>query len=104
MIQIIKPVHGPKSLTKRGDLQKRRECDDYDACPNDYRSGKKRFESKRSIYASKEVKRILSTAHYNKCCYCEKKFLAPIFLAVEHFRPKTGVRQSRKQKEERPGY
>lgn len=104
MIRIIKPVHGPKSLIEKGALQKRKDCDNYDACQNDYRAGKKKFESKRSIYASKEVKRILSKAHHNKCCYCEKKFFAPIFLAVEHFRPKTGVRQSRGQKEERPGY
>lgn len=104
MIRIVKPAAGPKGLTDKGTLQKRQDCADYDASPNAYRTGKKKFQSKRSIYASKEVKRILSAAQHNKCCYCEKRFRAPINLAVEHFRPKTGVRQSRKLKEECPGY
>lgn len=105
MIRITKPVSGPKTLIVKGAFQKGKDCAEYDACPQDYRSGKKKLtKSKRSIYASKQVKNGLSEAHHNKCCYCEKIFLAAINLAVEHFRPKTGVRQSRKHKEERPGY
>jgi len=104
MIRIIKPVDGPTSLTEKGALQKGKDCAEYDKWPKHYRSGKKTLKSKRSIYASKAMKRILSEAHHNKCCYCEKKLRAAINLAVEHFRPKSGVRQSRKQKEERPGY
>lgn len=104
MIRIVRPTKAPKGLMKKGAAQRRKDCRAYNASPSAYRSGRKKFDNKRSIYASREVKEILSTAQHNKCCYCEKRFRAAINLAVEHFRPKTGVRQSRKLEKQCPGY
>ena len=104
MIPIIKPNKGPKRLTKRGLIQTTEDCANYDASPGAYRSCKKTFRSKRGIFASKAVKKMLSDAQHNKCCFCEKRFRAAINLAVEHFRPKQGVRQSRTLKAQYPGY
>ena len=88
MIQIVKPKTGPKRLTERGSIQTTEDCANYDASPGAYRSCKKKFKSNRGIFASKAVKKILSDAQHNKCCFCEKRFRAAINLAVEHFRPK----------------
>lgn len=104
MIRIIRPTTAPKGFREKGSAQKRKDCRDYGVSGKAYRSGKKKFDDKRTIYASKEVKEILSKAQHNKCCYCEKRFRAAINLAVEHFRPKSAVRQSRKLKEQCPGY
>jgi uncharacterized protein (TIGR02646 family) len=104
MIRIARVADGPKGLKEKGAVQMKKDCVDYDAAPKAFRTGTKKFSSKRSIYASKAVKKILSEVQYNKCCYCEKKFRAAINLAVEHFRPKTGVKQSRKAKQQCPGY
>jgi len=104
VIQIFRSADGPALLTKRGVAQTVEDCRAYDRSPKAYRSGRNGFSSKRGIYASRQVKQTLLKSQYNKCCYCEKKFRSPIFLAVEHFRPKTGVRQSRKSPAECPGY
>jgi uncharacterized protein (TIGR02646 family) len=97
MIRIIKNSKCPKILTTKGADQTKKDCDDYDA-------KRKLSKSKRSIYASTAVKQTLVRAHYSKCCYCEQKFTASRDLAVEHFRPKSGVKQTRGQKEMKPGY
>lgn len=103
MIQIKKPKTGPKNLTTKGTAQTAKDCAAYDACPDDYKSGKK-FE-KRSYYNAKPVKTALMKAHNNKCCYCEAKSSSPGDFAVEHYRPKNGVKQSRRQKhDDCPGY
>ncbi len=104
MIRINRPTAGPTKFSTKGSAQTKKDCSDYDGSPNAYRTGKKKFASNRSIYASKEVKKSLSESQHNKCCYCETKFRAAINLAVEHFRPKTGVKQSRGLKKECPGY
>lgn len=96
MIQVKKPKTGPKNLTLNGTAQTAKDCAAYDACPNDYKSGKK-FEI-RSYYNAKPVKAALMKAHNNKCCYCETKSRSSGDFAVEHYRPKGGVKQSRKQK------
>jgi uncharacterized protein (TIGR02646 family) len=103
MIQIKKPKTGPKNLIAKGVAQTAKDCSAYDACPSDYKSGKK-FE-KRSYYNARPVKTALMKAHNNKCCYCETKSSSPGDFDVEHYRPKNGVKQSRKQKhDDCPGY
>ena len=103
MIRIPRPGNGPASLKRWGERQTRLDCAAHDACPNDYRSGKKRFQ-KRDYYSTKTVKDVLVSIHNGKCCYCERK-LWPSYLHVEHFRPRSGVRQALDQKsDELPGY
>lgn len=103
MIQIRRPANGPSILTRLGEKQMGFDCNAYDACPDDYRSGKKSFH-KREYYSKKEVKDLLVKMHNSKCCYCEKKLWSS-YLHVEHFRPRYGVRQVRDQeRDELPGY
>ena len=102
MIKVKKPRKIPKSLKSTGAAQTRKDCAAYDACSSDYK--KRGMKCRNSIYGSKQVKNMLLKAHHYKCCYCERKFCAPRELAVEHFRPKSGVKQARNQKEQYPGY
>lgn len=103
MIQIRRPDKGPASLQRWGEKQTRLDCDAYDNYPGDYQSGSKKFPKKK-YYSARAVKDLLVKVHHSKCCYCEKKF-SRANLHVEHYRPKSGVRQSLGQtKDELPGY
>lgn len=104
MIHIEKPLKAPRILTIKGSEQTQKDCAAYDLHPSDYRSGSKKFEFNSRIYGAKSVKNALLKAQYNKCCYCESKFLSASYGAVEHFRPKGAVKQKRGQTEESPGY
>jgi hypothetical protein len=104
MIQISRPSKGPLSLQRSGEKQTRLDCAAYDINPDDYNSGRKSFD-KRTYYNGKTVKDLLIRIHRSKCCYCEKRYLSRGYLHVEHFRPKSGVRQTNDQtKDELPGY
>ena len=104
MIKIKRPKAPPLCLTTRGVDQTKKDCDDYDACADEYRRGRKVFTIfDRNIYADASVKATLLDVHNGKCCYCEKKYI-PANLHIEHFRPKKGVRQRRNQSDIRPGY
>jgi 5-methylcytosine-specific restriction endonuclease McrA len=103
MIRIPRSDKVPSSLKRSGERQTRLDCDAYDACPNDYCSGKESFQ-KREYYSKKHVKDLLVKMHNSKCCYCERK-LWPSYLHVEHFRPRYGVRQALDQRsDDLPGY
>jgi len=104
MIWIVKPVNPPKILTTKGAEQTERDCADYDDSPTNYSAGKKLFVIDSKIYRSESVKRVLRRAQYNKCAYCESKFLSTSYGAVEHYRPKGAVQQARRQRKEYPGY
>ncbi len=104
MIRIVKPAQPPKILTTKGAEQTRKDCADYDDSPVDYRSGEKTLNTDSNIYRSESVKKALRRAQYDKCCYCESKFLATSYGPVEHYRPKGAVQQARGQKKECPGY
>lgn len=111
MIKINKPHVAPKRLVRAGQRKTESDCSAYDECPDDYISGLKRFakterdrRGQQAIYGSKPVKSLLVEAHKSKCCYCERKYVDPRHLAIEHFRPKTGFRQSIRHTSERPGY
>jgi uncharacterized protein (TIGR02646 family) len=104
MIRIVKPAKPPQILTTKGAEQTRKDCTAYDDSPADYRSGEKTFNINRNIYRSESVWKSLSRAQYNKCCYCESKFLATSYGPVEHYRPKGAVQQAPGQKKEHPGY
>ncbi len=108
MIRIIKPIDIPEKLRIDGVAQTRRDCRAYEANKHLYISkGKKPKETiayDQEIYGCrKTVKPILLTAHNYKCCYCEKEFVAAN-LHVEHFRPKTRVKQALGESVLYPGY
>ena len=104
MIRIHRPGRVPARLKKLGEKQTRLDCEAYDASAVDYHSGSKKFP-KRYYYNAQGVKDVLVAMHSSKCCYCEKRHTTRAYLHVEHFRPKSGFRQARKQtKDERPGY
>jgi len=104
MIQILRPDEAPVSLKKLGGNQTLIDCAAYDARPDDYDSGKAKFSFNRRYYATKVVKDRLFKACNGKCCYCEKK-LPRSYLHVEHYRPKSCVRQTTGQKnDDFPGY
>ena len=104
MIRIRKPAEVPESLKDSGTKETRKDCEAYDQNPNNYRSGLTKFRFYRRIYAAEDVKDTLKRAQYGKCCYCEDKFLATSYGAVEHFRPKGGVQQNEQQDLQYPGY
>lgn len=87
-----------------GEKQRLLDCAAYDSCPADYCSGKTSFTN-RKYYNRRAVKDLLIKMHNWKCCYCENRFRYRADLHVEHFRPRSGVRQTHFQKnDELPGY
>ncbi len=104
MIRIVKPAKPPKILTTKGAKQTRKDCAAYDDSSTDYYSSEKKFNIDSNIYRSESVWKELSRAQYNKCCYCESKFLATSYGPVEHYRPKGAVQQAPGQRKEYPGY
>ena len=104
MIRIVKPIKGPKILVTKGTAQIQQDCAAYDAIPTDYRSGAKPFVIDSKIYGAESVKKALRRAQYDKCCYCESKFLQSAYGTVEHYRPKGAVKQSSTHNAEYPGY
>ena len=104
MIRINRPVAVPQSLEKKGRARTEEDCRNFDADPNAYLSGLKNFSVLENIYRTPLIKRTLMKAQHEKCCYCESKILPTGYGAVEHFRPKGGVRQDSNSREEKPGY
>jgi len=103
MIKIERPADVPPKLTAEGataDLQNR---NDYDAAEDDYTSLRVEFKILNSIYGHSTVKGVLRSAQHNKCCFCEKDQREEDGT-VEHFRPKMGFKQKRKDKLSKPGY
>ena len=104
MIRIERPLEPPEVLRDKGERKTRADCESRDLHLYDYRSGSKRFKFDNDIYAHESVKSALSLAQYRKCCYCESRFGATSYGAVEHFRPKGAVQQERGEDREYPGY
>lgn len=104
MIRIDRPNDVPSVLLKAGTSQRKKYCTLYDANAKEYSKGSQSFEFKRSIYAHQSVKEQLHNAQFKKCCYCETVVFSISGGAIEHFRPKTAVRQGRGQPRIRPGY
>ena len=107
MIKIKKSAKPPKALKafiRKGEVENRENCAAYDRSPEDYRSGREKFEFNAKIYGSRTVKNALLHAQHGKCCYCESKFRANSPGDVEHYRPKRAVKQRDGQSIEYPGY
>ena len=104
MIRIVRPDQAPDVLLNAGEQETHLSCESYDLNKKAYRSGEKRFQFKRNIYAHRTVKSALLKAQHNKCCYCELKFRDKPPGAVEHFRPKGSVTQEAGKGMLYPGY
>lgn len=104
MIRVVKPATPPAVLLTRGAIARQSHCDDYDAAPDDYRTGTRTFKFNRSIYAAEEVKAALLDAQRNKCAFCESHVRHVAHGDVEHFRPKAGYQQRQTGTPRRPGY
>jgi uncharacterized protein (TIGR02646 family) len=95
----------PPTLLSAGKKHADELCTAYDAEPKLYRSGKRKMNVRKSIYASKAVRAALDDCQHGKCCYCETRIQEPYAdKHVEHWRPKLSSRQSRNQTSIWPGY
>ena len=104
MIRIERPPEPPEILQTRGRRKTNENCNRYDVHANDYRNGSRKFAFDDAVYGHESVKSVLLQAQFGKCCYCESRFGATSYGAVEHFRPKGAVRQDPDQGREYPGY
>ena len=104
MIRIERPPEPPEVLQAKGRRKTSEHCDRYDIHVDDYRDGSRKFEFDSAVYGHNSVKGALSQAQFGKCCYCESRFGATSYGAVEHFRPKRAVRQGSGHTREYPGY
>lgn len=79
-------------------------CQLYDRNRVKYDSGVKKFSLDSNVYGHRSVKDDLLKMQHNKCCYCESRFSATSYGAVEHFRPKGAVQQRKGEAKLFPGY
>ncbi len=103
MIKINRPVGIPQKLLIEGAAADKINRSNYDQNPNSYISLQFEFEILNKIYGHDTVKSVLRTAQFGKCCFCEKDQKEEDG-AVEHFRPKMGFKDQRKDKLTKPGY
>ena len=103
MILISKSDPPPAKLTDEGaplreNLEQEQESDP-EAFKNTIRSSGT-FNS--SVFSHSSVRKRLLNDQHDKCCFCEKG--REHVHEVEHFRPKTAVRQEKRDPQEYPGY
>ncbi len=101
MIKIKKPASAPSKLLKEGVEAVKALSLLFEANPDAYRQGLKKFSFKKSIYGHPSVKKALIAAQHGKCCFCERK---TEMGDVEHYRGKGGYQQSESEKLQFPGY
>lgn len=102
MIRIEKPVEPPEVLRTKGRNKRKGHCSAYTRDPEAYRTGAKKFKFA-DYYSHETVRAALQKAQHNKCCYCERR-IGREDSDVEHFRPKSAVRQRLGDPRKRPGY
>ena len=95
MIRIQKGATPPAHLTTSGAARTERDCQAFD-------TGAREFAFSESIYKHATVRAALEAAQHDKCCYCERFVGAD--GDVEHFRPKSKVKQALGMPDEVPGY
>ncbi len=93
MIRITKPAAPQKLLTDgQAETEHNKQL---------YENGVREFEIKKSIYGHKTVKKALTAAQYQKCCFCERK---TEIGDIEHLRPKNAYQQKEGEPLAKPGY
>ncbi len=104
MIRIHKVATPPHTLISKGKPATAAHRKAFAADRADYRSGAKTFVFDRDIYAADDVKLALRKAQADKCAFCEAKIMHITPGDVEHFRPKSAVKQAGGTTLEFPGY
>ena len=104
MIRLRKPDEPPSVLVDRGQPATRRHCDAYLQDPAAHDAGQLKFPFAKSIYSSRRVKELLKQQQHGKCCYCESTHSETSASRIDHFRPKSAVRQSKASARSYPGY
>jgi uncharacterized protein (TIGR02646 family) len=104
MIHVAKSPIAPAILLNKGAQAALEHCEHHDASPEAYRTGDRKFEFKRAVYAAKAVKQALRRDQHGKCAFCESSFEHIAVGDVEHFRPKAGFKQVDSDDLKRPGY
>jgi uncharacterized protein (TIGR02646 family) len=87
----------PDILKTQGKAEAEKLCAEYG-------QGKLAFAFDGDIYGHATVKAALKEMQRGKCCFCESKLTHITFGDVEHYRPKSGYKQTAKGKLEKPGY
>jgi len=100
MIRIDKPIQEPEVLRTRGRKRRGGMASLYTRFSDDYDRGKKVFTFDATIYGHRSVKKVLTEAQHDKCCYCEAKVTPVAYGDIEHFRPKGKVAED----DAHPGY
>ena len=104
MIKICRPADVPQILVRAGRRKTQELCEAYDGNRREYDTGDRKHKFESNVYAHRTVKEALLLAQRQKCCYCESKFSATSYGAVEHFRPKGAVLQRTGDDRLFPGY
>lgn len=103
MIRVIKDgVTVPRILTREGVVQTAADCTRFRLNSARYLAGIEKI-AWLDYHRNDTVKRALLKLQYRKCCYCEQRRRRSE-LAVEHFRPRTAIRQAKKGPLIYPGY
>ena len=92
----------PRKLIKSGQEELESMLKLYEEGVEEYNTGQIEFCFKRSIYSSDMVRECLKQAQHKKCCYTEA-FLEDT-SHIEHFRPKTSIRDGQGSPRQYPGY
>lgn len=100
MIRIGKRGNTPNSLKGRKATELRNNIAEKVAKGEDLRS--KDFPGK--LWRKDDVRPVLWKLQHKKCCYCERLRDVKLEPDIEHFRPKTEVRDATNNLEHRPGY
>ena len=73
MIRVVKPNPAPAILRNRGKRTTEANNAAFDAEPDAYRNGERRFSFDGSLYGAKSVRSALIRAQHGKCAFCEAK-------------------------------
>lgn len=91
MIRVARPQPAPDVLRERGPAATAALCAAFEADPDGFSSGARRFPFDAHLYGARPVREALASAQHGKCCYCEAKVRAVAHGDVEHYRPKGAV-------------
>ncbi len=96
MIAIIRSQPAPAALQRGRTRHTAADCAAFDA-------GNTAFVWHKATYAHSSVRARLLGDQHGKCAYCETKLVRQRGR-VDHYRPKDGVKQSRADRLQKPGY
>ncbi|WAC12959.1 MULTISPECIES: hypothetical protein [Dyadobacter] len=108
MIKLRKPSASPIVPNALGHCKLIEETAEnnskFDANKDDYFLGTAKFTFDSKIYGHDNIKTILRTCQNGKCAFCEQNVSAVSHGDIEHFRPKGGFRQNKREHLKYPGY